>query len=279
MLALISATMISCEEDTSPDAPKPSLTVTELNTGVTDADFTVAPGATLTFKWNALRTGSGAKLMSFELLQNGSNVTFPLPATNRGEMLPITNLPNTYESQYVDTLVLNAGMNAGVTTYTFSLEDEDGNVVERVINVTVANSLSVEKTGSFYHIAGSLQGSWDLVNDALVAVGGANTSKDMQNTDLAGAPFTGSFNAANSTVFVKSNGYDYANANTATAWTAFTAGSVQTTISNPIVGDIYIAKIRGGNEYMVVKITAKDILDNTCGCLNKGKLTFTYKKS
>lgn len=278
MLAVISATMISCEEDTSPDAPKPTLTVTELGTNVTDNDIMVTPGTTLSFKWNALRTGSGSNLMSFALLQNGSNVTFPLPATNSGEALPIANLPNKYESQYVDTLVIPAGMNTGVTTYTFSLEDEDGNVVDRVINVTVGSDLAIEKTGTFYHIAGSKEGSYDLVADALVAIGGANASKDLQNTDAAGSPFTGTFNAANSSAFVKADGFDYTNATSASAAAAFAAGSVLTTVTNPAVGDVYIAKLRGGSDYAVVKITAKDVNDNTCACNNKGKITFTYKK-
>ncbi len=277
-IALFSATMISCEEDTSPDAPKPTLDVTELGTGIMNDDITVAPGATLSFKWNALRTGSGAKLLSFELLQNGSNVTFPLPQTNRGEDLPITNLPNAYESQYVDTLVLPAGMNAGVTTYTFTLEDEDGNVVERVIDVTVSAALANENTGSFYHIFGSLEGSYDLVADALVGAAGAATSKDLQNTDAVGAAFTGSFTAANTTKFVKSNSYDYANANEQSAMAAYAAGTASATVTNPAVGDIYIAKLRGGSDYVAIKITALDANDNTCSCVNKGKITFSYKK-
>ena len=280
-VASLALTMFSCGTDEGPDAPKPTLTVTELGTGNIDQDFTVAPGATLSFKWNALRTGSGSVLQSFGLLQNGSNVTFPLPQTNNGEDLPIADLPNKYESQYVDTIVLNAGMNLGVTTYTFSLTDKDGNFVERVMNVTVANPttpLATEKTGTIYHVGGSLKGAWDMVTDAAVATSDPAAGKDVRNTDAAGDPFTGTFNSANSTMFVKNNSFDYANATEQGAMAAYAAGTAQATIANPAVGDIVIAKVRGANTYMVIKIATLDPADNTCSCGNRGKMTFTYKK-
>jgi len=280
-IASISVAMFSCSEDTSPDAPKPTITVTELGTGNVDQDFTVSPGTMLSFKWNALRTGSGAKLRSFDILQNGANVTFPLPATNNGETLPITNLPNKYESQYVDTIMFAAGMNLGITTYRFSLTDEDGNVVEKEINVTITNPttpLATEKTGTIYHVGGSLKGSWDMVTDVAQGASDPAAGKDVRNSDVAGNPFTGSFTSANNTMFVKNNSFDYANATEESAMAAYTAGTAATTITNPAVGDIVIAKIRGGNDYMVIKIATLDPADNTCSCGNKGKMTFTYKK-
>ena len=281
-IASLSVAMFSCSKDTNnPDAPKPTLTVTELGTGAVDQDLTVAPGTMLSFKWNALRTGSGSVLESFEIFQSGSNVTFPLPATNRGETLPITNLPNKYESQYVDTIAFSAGMNLGVTTYTFSLTDKDGNLVEQVINVTVANvatPLPTEKTAEIYHVGGSLKGSWDMVADVAQGASDPAAGKDVRNSDLAGNPFTGSFTSANNTMFVKSNTFDYANATEEAAMAAYAAGTAQATITNPAVGDIVIAKVRGGSDYMVIKIATLDPADNTCSCGNKGKMTFTYKK-
>ena len=280
-IASLSVAMLSCSEDTSPDAPKPTLTVTELGTGNVDQDFTVAPGAMLSFKWNALRTGSGANLRSFDILQNGANVTFPLPATNNGETLPITNLPNKYESQYVDTIMLAAGMNLGITTYRFSLADEDGNVVERLINVTIANPatpLVTEKTGEIYHVGGSLKGSWDIVADVAKGASDPASDKDIRNSDIAGDPFTGSFSNTNNTMFVKNNSFDYMNATEESAMAAYATGTASATVTNPAVGDIFIAKVRGGNDYMVIKIATLDPADNTCSCGNKGKMTFTYKK-
>ena len=282
-ITTLSVAMFSCtKDDNNPDAPKPTLTVTELGTGAIDQDLTVAPGAMLSFKWNALRTGGGSVLESFEIFQNGSNVTVPLPKTSNGETLPITNLPNKYESQYVDTIMFSAGSNLGITTYTFSLTDKDGSLVERVINVTVANPttpLAMEKTGEIYHVGGSLKGSWDLVADLAKGASDPAADKDIRNKDIAGDPFTGSFNNTNNTMFVKSNSFDYMNATEESAMAAYAAGTPSATVTNPAVGDMYIAKIRGGNTYMVIKIATIDAADNTCNCGNKGKMTFTYKKN
>ncbi len=180
----------------------------------------------------------------------------------------------------VSTQLLDSLKDAGVfpLSYKFTLTDKDARTTEATFNVTlkvVATPLSVSKSGSFYHIGGTLQGAYDLKNDVLVSASGSAADKFLVNTDVVGDPFTGTWISENGTSFVKANSYNFANATEEAAIADYAAGSVLTTVV-PAVNDIYIAK--NGSDYYVIKITALDPTDNTCGCGNKGKISFDYKK-
>jgi hypothetical protein len=282
-LSLFSASLlfVGCAEETNPDKPKPTLTVEELTVGINNNQITATAGSTLIFRWNAVKAGGGKDLDKFSIAQQGANVISPLPDTYNGETLPFDNLPAKYEAQYVDTIALPAGMNLGVTELTFTVTDQEGLTAEVTVSVTVTNPstpLTVVNTGMFYHIGGTLAGAYNLVDDVTVNLGGANINKDMNNTNTAGNPFTGAWQSENNTLFVKDNGFDYTNATEEAAMAAYTAGSPSATVSAPAVGDIYIAKLRGGIDYTVIKITALNPADNTCACGNTGKLSFEYKR-
>lgn len=269
----------ACKDDEDKDPPQ--VTVTELTQGLTNNEITVTPGTLLTFRWNALKVGTGDDLKTFDIIQQGSNVVVPLPQTFTDRTIPFTSMPNSLSDRYVDTITINAGTNLGITEYTFKVTDkgdQSGMVTVRVNVAAGTTPLATVKNGMFYHVAGSLQGAWDLVADALVAAGGANANKDMNNTNTAGNPFTGSWKSENNTTYVKSNSFDYDNATVESATAAYASGTSNATVSNPVVGDIFIAKIRGGNDYTVIKITALDANDNTCACGNRGKISFEYKK-
>jgi len=166
-------------------------------------------------------------------------------------------------------------------TYTFTVTDKNATSTTGTFTVTQnsGTSFTLTKTGQFYHVAGSLKGAYDLDGDAEVSSSGVASTKSMKNTDLAGNAFTGSWSsdAANGTQYVKDNAYDYTNATVESATSAFAAGSASTTVTNPAVNDIYIAK--KSSTYYVIKITALDPADNTCACGNKGKISFSYKKN
>jgi len=167
----------------------------------------------------------------------------------------------------------------GVENWTFRITDNGGKVNEVSFNITTIGKLfKYTKTGYFYHMASSQYGAYDIDGDAPVGAVGTASTKSMKNTDASGATFTGSWESdvANTTQFVKDNTYDYANATVQSATTAYAAGSASTSVYNPVVGDTYIAK--RGSAYYVVKITTLDPNDNTCDCVNKGKITFEYKK-
>lgn len=282
-LALFSASIlfVGCAEETNPDKPKPTLSVEELTVGINNNQVTATVGSTLVFRWNAVKAGGGKDLDKFSIAQQGSNTILPLPNTANGEMLPIDNLPAKYETQYVDTITLPAGMNPGVTELTFMVTDQEGLSTSVTVSVTVASAstpLATVKTGMFYHVGGTLAGAYDLVADATVTVGGGNANKDMNNTNTAGNPFTGSWKSENNTLFVKANSFDYTNATEEEASAAYFAGSPSATVTAPAVGDIFIAKLRGGSDFTVIKITALNPADNTCSCGNTGKISFEYKR-
>lgn len=286
MIAALAATTLftSCsKEEENPDKPMPTLSVEVLN--IAGSEITVGKAEQLHFRWNAIKAGGGSDLKTLTISQQGINVTDLLPSTSKGNTFTnsVLSLSGSDKTQYVDTITLESGDNEGTTSYTFKIEDKDGNVVTKVIKVTVkANAnetpLATIKDGAFWHIQGTKEGAYNLVDDAAVASGAPVASKDMMNTDKGGDAFTGSFKAGNDTRFVKANSYDYANATVESATSAYTAGTATDAITNPAANDIYIAKLRSGDDYVVIKITAVDAANNDCGCGNTGKITFEYKK-
>jgi len=148
------------------------------------------------------------------------------------------------------------------------------------ISIFAQGSFTITKNGQFYHIGGSIAGAYDLIADIEKWVVDSDNDKDMRNTDPAGAPYTGSWETGtgNNTMYVKDNAYDYINASPASADSAYNIGAPSSSVINPVAGDIYIAKLRGGSDFCVIKIISMDPADNTCGCLNTGKISFEYKK-
>lgn len=265
----------SDDDDGDPNAPDPILTLTELTTGESDGNATVTPGTTLQFMWDARKANDD--LETFEISMSGPNAISPVPTSNQGNTFPY-DIANADDELYIDTLTITAGTFSGVTTYSFTVTDKNGSTVTKTFDITVVQVMNTTVTGAFFHIQGSLQGSYDLVNDTAVSATEPDNVKDMRNTDLAAATFTGSWESANSTEFVKDNSFDYANASVQSATAAFAAGTASTTVVNPANGDIYIAKLRGSAQYAVIQITNVDPTDNTCNCGNPGKITFDYKK-
>jgi hypothetical protein len=274
----------SCaSDDIDENTPRPTLDITELAVGITNGEVIVAPGTTLAFRWNAIQAGGGSALDKFEIRQSGVNTTTPLPLTAGGRIIPLESFPSSIRTQYIDTLFLNAGLNLGITTYTFIVTDRNGLKAEREIRVEVKNvgtPFGAEITGQFFHIGGSLQGSYNLVTSQNVSSTAANEGvRDISNTDAIGNPFTGSWDAKNTTRFVKANNFDYANGTVEDAIAAFNAGTGSAAVNGPVAGDIYIARLRGSNDYAVIKVVNIDPNNNDCNCGNRGKLIFDYKKS
>jgi len=168
----------------------------------------------------------------------------------------------------------------GKVVYLFTLTDKENNTktAEYTVTVPAQNDL-VEKTGYLYHIMGQLKGAYDLNGDSLVSSSTTATVKSLVNTDPSSdnsqpSSFTGSWNSGNGTEFVKANGFNYDGASIKDQLVgAFAAGTSITEVTNPSVGDIYIAN--KDNDYYAIKITGLNV-DYTKS--NHGQLTFTYKK-
>lgn len=286
LLGASSMFLTSCEDDTDdPLAPKPNLEITVItsnNQTVVNDDVTVPEQTTLTFFINASKSGS-SDLDEFQITQIGSIISNLDPTAKGYDYSPANgavSLKNADDETYRDTLTIAGSSVVGTTTFQFELTNKDGQTTTRTIKVTVDNpvSLSKEVTGAFFHIQGTAKGSYNLITEEAVAVSVADVNKDMSNTDAAGVVFTGSWEAKNSTNFVKDNSFDYDNATEEAARTAYNGGTQGKSVTNPQVGDIYIAKLRGTDEYAVIKITVVDPTDTTGGSGNPGKIEFDFKK-
>lgn len=269
----------SCAEDDPNESLPPLLTVTEQNSGSSGSNITIEEGQSLTFTWDAVKRD--ADLETFDVDVTGVNAPTTIPTSSQGNDFPY-DISNADDENYLDTLVFsNAGLNTGKTLYEFSVTDGDGGTRTVSFEVTVeaaTTPLATEVTGAYYHIGGSLEGSYDLVNEAAVSASQPDSLKDMENTDLAGDVFTGSWTAANATLFVEASGFDYANATVEAAASAYQAGTPVSAVANPAANEIYVAKLRGNQGYAVIKVVDVDPSDNTCACGNNGKMTFDFKK-
>lgn len=282
-LGLLGFSMVltSCSEDDDDDAvTNPVLTISESISGESDGDVIVAPNTTIRLEWNARKEGTGAELKTFVVSSQGANTITPVPTSNAGNDFPY-DIANADDDQYVDYIEMSSGANIGLTTWSFTVTDKDGNTATATFTIDVQNAatpLATVTMGGFFHIGGSLQGAYDLVSGAVVAAAGADADKDMVNTDAAGDAFTGSWDAANATQYVKANSFDYANATEEAATAAYAAGTASGTVTNPAQDDIYIAKLRGADTYAAIKITSVDAANNDCACGNTGKVEFDFKK-
>jgi len=171
--------------------------------------------------------------------------------------------------------------------YVFKVTDKEGQNVSKTLTITLESNsgtpFATEKTtGSFWHIHGQKPGAYDLDGDAEVSSTGDPSTKSMINTDSASpdsdpSSFTGSWESGNNTEFVKDNNYDYDNATVEGATAAYAAGTASGTVTNPAVGDIYIAK--KGNIYYVIKITSLNPEEDDNAKNNNGQIKFSYKKN
>ncbi|OFY63548.1 MAG: hypothetical protein A3H98_14690 [Bacteroidetes bacterium RIFCSPLOWO2_02_FULL_36_8] len=279
MLAVAGVTLInSCGgDDTTTPTPENSPTLTVKPS----TDQTVDPGSTLTFTWDARKHPDGKKLTTFSITQDNAALGV---ASKKYTTWPAT-LKSADESQYLDTLAITVPASGGPYTYKFTVNTEDSKSASASVKVTLNSTtpLATTRTGQFWHIQGACKGAFDLVTGVSKGSADPETDKDMKNTDaVLPATFTGTWTAGNSTMYVKDNAYNYAGANVEGATTKYAAGTPSATVSSPAVGDIYIAKLRGGADYAVIKILTNDATvgfcaDGTTPTTNKGKVTFEYK--
>lgn len=140
---------------------------------------------------------------------------------------------------------------------------------------------TVYKTGGFNHQLSDQPGAYDLAADVMRSASDPDSLKDFQNTDTVG--FTGKWKAGNATAFVKAPGYPTFNAQTGSADFTFEkidsiykAGPVLVAQEKPGTGSkhVYITKLRGGSEYVIVKYIT--ILGGSSG--TSGSTSFEYWK-
>jgi len=167
--------------------------------------------------------------------------------------------------------------NIGNETYTIVVTDKKDNIESKSINIKSITGFAEEGFGKFYHILGTNPGAFDLSKGEQRVISDADNDKDMVNTDGAGI-FTGAWESKNNTMFVKTNTFDYSSGTINDAKYAYSLGTPNTKVLAPINGSVYIAKLRGTENYAIVKVIADEPTNDECGCSNKGKLTFNFKK-
>ncbi len=264
-LAVMALTFTSCEDE---NALGPVIDSVLVN-GDASGAITVLPNSSLEI--SITTTAGDAKLTNWAITRSTANVGGAGTLDDNGTVIAR------------DTLIADNAED--VETFTVTITDKDGLTTSSTFSVTTAAAatpLATEVTGAFFHIQGSLQGSFDLVGDTTVPASGSDAIKDMMNTDAAAAAFTGSWEsgAGNGTNFVKAVAFDYANATVESATAAYAAGTASTAITAPAVGDVYIALLsRNSNSYVAISITEVDAANNECSCGNTGKITFDYKKN
>lgn len=265
LIALLAIAMIGFMSSCTKDAVGPTIVLTA--DGLT-ADATLDPGESFTLAWS-IQAGD-AKLASLTITKNDINVTgYP------DEDIPTDN--------YVGSADLTADPNEGSYVYKVIVTDKDGLTDEKSVTITVEQSgtpLTTEvTTGEIGHYFGPLDGAWDLVADESLKWVDPETGKDMKNSSAAsGSDFISGFKAGNSTMFVKDNTVDYDNVTEEAAAAAYDAGTAASSIATVAVDDIVIAKLRGGSDYAVIKITVVDPSAKKSTLAGSGKINFTYKK-
>lgn len=237
--------------------------------GLETADFNTTPGAQFTVVILAQKAGKDLKELNVS--RDGANITgYPI------------EIPSGRRDTYRDTITISVPMNAGTYTYEYIITDNDNQQGVRSLKVTVAGSATMQEfTGRrIYNRQGTQNGAFDLVNNVSIA-SSANTGDMQDNTPTTGAPIYQKGwtpDEGSNTTFVKQNNYDYDAATPTTAATAFGTSTIVSNITNVAVGDIFIARLRGGADYAVIKIT--NVFDDgqTGPGLNNDYIEFSYKK-
>ncbi|MCB0537297.1 MAG: hypothetical protein KDE33_07180 [Bacteroidetes bacterium] len=255
----------SCGDSTNAGEDAPLLTVTPSESG------NVVEGTVVTVEVSAGQNPTSKKdLKTLTVATPGTDTTITI------------NAPT-----YSVTFNVTAPQEGQSDTYTFTLTDKADVSTTKSFTLTGTSSstgtnFGAEISGAFFHIGGTEKGAYDLVAETQLAASANDANKDMLNSDIAGDPFSGSWKTGtgNGTRYVKANSFDYANGTVEDATTYYNSGAnILSQAQNPQAGDIFIAKLRGGNDYALIKVVSIDPNDNTCGCGNKGKITFSFKKS
>lgn len=274
--------MTSCTDDDGEDIVADPLNITVEETGTP----TYTPGTTVNY---SITITSGEKMKTLTVEINGAiDEAFTKDLNNQTGTVTI---PGGYD--YMIPTSANPGDQISIV---FKAEDKKTTDSDTKIITVVAEETPIagEHSGVIYHILGPYQGAWDLVNDEGVSEGGSanrytGSNKDMINIEnVDPGDFIHGWVAGNTTRFVKVTGFDYANATVEGAKAAYESGSPigdhsysagDTGTGNPVMvseGDIIVAKIRGNDEYAVIKIEA---INDTGVEDNKDDITFSYKKA
>lgn len=265
MITAVALTFTACKKDEDDDVTineNPVLTLTAAG------GTTVEAGSTVALTISVRANDNGDKLRTVSLTDPDDIVLFLMEDVN--------------ETSLDTTITFTASSTFETSVYTLAAGDKKDNIATKTISITTNSGFDSEGlTGQIHHIFGALKGSYDLVNDVEVAAAESDSLKDMSNTDVNDATFTGSWTAKNDTKFVKSSTTDFSTATYSGIVSTYAALSAAATssVSLPAADEVYIAKLRGGEDYVLIKITSVDPTFEDGGSAgDNGRLSFEYKK-
>ncbi len=286
----------SCSDEEDPiTALEPTITLSE-GTSV-QLDFIGEGKATLNVNFD-VTVQAEAKLKNFTvtMIKVKDNEEFgETPVT-------VTDYADKTDFTYQFNLDFTADDFAGVDAlvYEFIATDKIDQVKDARFTITMKNYTLLEnlKQGKIYNLMGSGRAAWNLEGDSAMSVSHDKMYKYLINSDNVGSVgtnpsnFTGSWTSSsveyptssgtatvegNGTLFVKANDFNFNVAYKEKAIEAFDAAgdAATSSVANPEVGDIYIAKKDA--EIYVIKITKNDATVAPTKA-NTGILEFEYRK-
>ena len=274
-LATLTMFMTSCgTEEVDPEGPSLKFV------GRSSVNEYVNVGDSVVFE---IITEKGDKNMTEITFRVGGNAFAPSRYTINGETLDASatySIPNSEDAGKTYEIVIYASSEETSETIQIAVADKDG--LTAGLSATISTDLSAlgARTGKVNHALGAEEGAYDLYQNVALFSAGAETSKDIVNTDVNGTDFAGGFTVGtgNGSMFVVDNSFDYSSATKTSISEAYAAGTASATVA-PATGDIILVKLRGMDEYAVLKVTE---IESTSGASvngNTGSMSFDYKSS
>lgn len=152
----------------------------------------------------------------------------------------------------------------------------------------VKTAFTTTKTDTLWNLAGPKKGAYDLVNMVNKGSSDADGDKDMANTTTAddlssGITFRKEFVSKNATRFVNAGtsvSFESAYKELVDSVYKANSSSATATISGVLNNSVYIAKLRDGSNYALIKVIAVNDDGKTLatGGNNNDNIIFSYKK-
>lgn len=216
--------------------------------------------------------GSNEELTSYTISPNiaGKNSDASISTT-------LTGNNSTISYKYVVDSALVVEGNTVTITFTVTDKASQTASASRVINITEKKIQLVQEadSGLVWNVSGPKKGAWDLAGDSAVSASSSELVKDVKDTSSP-TTFTPSWipGTGNNSTYVRTTTYDWDNATDVSARNAYNAGLAKSTTGSLSVGDYVIVKIRGGNDYVVIKVVQVDVTTAD----NLDFVKFIYKK-
>ncbi|BDX39061.1 hypothetical protein CYCD_24160 [Tenuifilaceae bacterium CYCD] len=291
-----------CSKDDETTPADPTVTITEGTSLAIPANTSTATPYSLTLH---VTIDAPGKIKSIVFNRNAYlGETLVTPYT---ETITTYNNETTASIDKTDDIVLGQFHLGTIDkiSYEFIITDVNDVIGEATFDVTMGSYTAFTSeiiTGEIWKLHSSGKACWDLKGDSTVTAIGDNYSvkryiinSDNINSANIESNFTGSWTSnsvswtsaggtnyvtnGNGIKYVKANSFDYTNAKVEKANYVFElAGTTNqlTSIVNPAVDDIYIAKKDA--ELYVIKITELNTTEAAPTKANTGVLRFTYKK-